>query len=320
MFIVCPKCFTKYLVSDKIQSKNLQKCHCSACGHYFDQTLGDVQDDGEKQTNTSVLTVDSVISDDVKQVQEQKEALDALNESLPTAIFSEPLVLNEKEKKSEDSLLSVVPEEFKPVENKKTSFLSMLLWLSIGAGICFAAYHQKDYLIDSIDTFVLSQLDKTKAQKQVLEKSVKQVSSAVPVVVQKDEFLPMQQEQVKLTPAEKLPVDIVVPEQEKVVETVDTIKNCLTSLQVQNIGYELGVNEVGMNRLLIRGMVVNTSLKTCPIPETKAVIYDEEDNIVARKRVLFNEKSIVGNSELLFETTVVPSPKSVSKIEVVFDE
>ena len=97
-------------------------------------------------------------------------------------------------------------------------------------------------------------------------------------------------------------------------------KTCLSSLSVQNIGYEIGLNEVGVERLLIRGAVVNTSLKGCPLVETKAVIYDDEDNIVARKRVVFNEKIVEGNSEILFETAVVPSPKSVSKIEVVFDE
>ena len=37
MFIVCPKCFTKYLISDEIQVLETQKCHCSACGHYFEQ-------------------------------------------------------------------------------------------------------------------------------------------------------------------------------------------------------------------------------------------------------------------------------------------
>ncbi len=320
MFIVCPKCFTKYLVSDEIQVKNLQKCHCSACGHYFEQILdnGAVQEVVSPK-NVPHLTTQAVMIDEAKQVQEQKEALDALNESLPTAIFTEPLILDEKEKKSETDLLSVVPEEFKPVENKKTSFISMLLWLAIGAGICFFAYHQKDYFIDSIDSLVLSQLDKSKIQKQV-EKETKTTQVMMPIVGQKNDFLPMKQEQVSLTPAEKLPVDIVVPAEQEIEVLPDNIENCIKSLQVQNIGYELGVNEVGMNRLLIKGMVVNTSLKLCPIPETKAVIYDDEDNIVARKRILFNEKNIAGNSELLFETAVVPSPKSVSKIEVVFDE
>ena len=94
----------------------------------------------------------------------------------------------------------------------------------------------------------------------------------------------------------------------------------MSSLVVQNVGYEIGANEVGVDRLLIKGAIVNTSLKACPVVETKAVIYDDEDNIVARKRIVFNDGIISGNSDIFFETAVVPSPKSVSKIEVVFDE
>ena len=51
----------------------------------------------------------------------EKDALTMLNESLPTALFTEPLVSDDKPEKQADALLSVVPEEFKPVENKKTS-------------------------------------------------------------------------------------------------------------------------------------------------------------------------------------------------------
>lgn len=316
MFIVCPKCFTKYLVSDDLQVQNLQKCHCSACGHYFEPLL----EDKPIQKKESLKNQEE-IAVEAKQLQEQEAALDALNESLPTAIFSEPLNIDGKEKKTKDVLSEVVPEEFKPVENKKTSFLSMLLWLSIGAGICFFAYHQKDYLFESIDTFVLSQLDKTTEKKVLSKEKTKNVTSPYPIVMQKDAFLPIQKEDVVLTPAEKLSVDVAVPENANPTPVdIDVSKTCKEALQVQNVGYELGVNEVGMNRLLIKGMVVNTSLSICQIPETKAVIYDDEDNIVARKRVVFNTKDISSNSEVLFETSVVPSPKSVSKIEVVFDE
>lgn len=311
MFIVCPKCFTKYLISDEIQVLETQKCHCSACGHYFEQKA--MKEDVVKKDPS--LIVDQ--KQDVSKDNAENEALTKLNESLPTALFTEPLNRDEKPEKKEDDLLLVVPEEFKPVENKKSSLFGTLLWLSIGAGICFFAYLQKDYLIDSIDTVILSQLDKTKVKKEVkkdpfwVEKKVE-----VPVKMPEEKFLPIETQEVVLTPAEQLPV--VEP---SIVENeVQDVKSCLSSLLVQNVGYEIGLNEVGVERLLIRGAVVNTSLKACPLLETKAVIYDDEDNIVARKRVVFNEKTVNGNAEILFETAVVPSPKSVSKIEVVFDE
>ena len=315
MFIVCPKCFTKYLISDEIQVLETQKCHCSACGHYFEQKA--MKEDDVKKVMTAAVVEEK---QETSREAVEKDALTMLNESLPTALFSEPLVSDDKPEKQEAALLSVVPEEFKPVENKKTSLLSTLLWLSIGAGICFFAYMQKDYLINSIDTIILSQLDKTKVKKEVkkdpfwIEKKVE-----IPVKQMEEKFLPIEQEEIVLTPTEQLPV---VDQVEPVVVSneVEDVKNCLSSMVFQNIGYEIGTNEVGVERLLIRGAVVNTSLKACPLVETKAVIYDDEDNIVARKKVVFNEKVVEGNSEILFETAVVPSPKSVSKIEVVFDE
>ena len=315
MFIVCPKCFTKYLISDEIQVLETQKCHCSACGHYFEQKA---MNEDELKKDTPIFVADEKKETSKEMVE--KDALTMLNESLPTALFTEPLVSDDKPKKQAEDLLSVVPEEFKPVENKKTSLLSTLLWLSIGAGICFFAYMQKDYLINSIDTVILSQLDKTKAKKEVkkdpfwVEKKVE-----IPAKPLEEKFLPIEQEEIVLTPAEELSV---VDQVEPVAQAaeVDDVQNCLSSMTVQNVGYEIGANEVGVDRLLIRGAVVNTSLKACPLVETKAVIYDDEDNIVARKRIVFNEKVVEGNSEILFETAVVPSPKSVSKIEVVFDE
>lgn len=314
MFIVCPKCFTKYLISDEIKVLETQKCHCSACGHYFEQ---------KAMKEVEVKKAPSLADEQKQEILKENaenEALTKLNESLPTALFTEPLNRDEKSEKKEDDLLSVVPEEFKPVENKKSSLFGTLLWLSIGAGICFFAYLQKDYLIDSIDTVILSQLDKTKVKKEAkkdpfwVEKKVE-----IPVQMPEEKFLPIETQEVVLTPAEQLPVvDVVEPVVGE--NEVQDVKSCLSSLVVQNVGYEIGLNEVGVERLLIRGAVVNTSLKACPLLETKAVIYDDEDNIVARKRVVFNEKTVNGNAEILFETAVVPSPKSVSKIEVVFDE
>ena len=36
MLIICPKCFTQYQILDEDTSLKGKKCHCSACGCYFD--------------------------------------------------------------------------------------------------------------------------------------------------------------------------------------------------------------------------------------------------------------------------------------------
>ncbi|MBR4932125.1 MAG: zinc-ribbon domain-containing protein, partial [Alphaproteobacteria bacterium] len=35
MLVICPKCFTQYVVSDEIKLPEGQKFHCSACQNYF---------------------------------------------------------------------------------------------------------------------------------------------------------------------------------------------------------------------------------------------------------------------------------------------
>ena len=325
MLIVCPKCFAKYIVSDdKILSEG-QKCHCSACGNYFERQevkIPRVEKKPEVKPEIKIQPIAEVESGHIK----EEEPAQFLQDETPPALFTEPLN-SPDEIFSDKGNLDLVPEEFKPVAEKKSSFFSTILWLCVAGGICFAAYQQKDYLLQQIDSLIVEKLDQKtgasvdKKQEQPVEK--KEV--VVPVVV-----TPVN-EVVSTVNEVSAPVnEIVLPQEEKVqVESIqplvsepvlDDVVDFKQALSVQNVSYEIGLNEVGMNRVLIRGLVVNTSLKPFSLPETKAVLYDETDKVVARKRVVFNEKIVDGNSEVFFETTVVPAPASVSKIEVVFDE
>lgn len=92
------------------------------------------------------------------------------------------------------------------------------------------------------------------------------------------------------------------------------------ALKIQDISYEISENEAGMLRLLIKGSVVNTELEKTTIPELKAVVYNTEDMVVARKRIILSQPEVEGNSTQEFFSSVVPSPESVSRVEVLFDE
>ena len=91
-------------------------------------------------------------------------------------------------------------------------------------------------------------------------------------------------------------------------------------LKIQDISYEISENEAGMMRLMIKGVVANTELEKVTIPELKAVVYNNEDMVVARKRIILSQPEIEGNSTQEFFSSVVPAPEQVSHVEVLFDE
>ena len=107
------------------------------------------------------------------------------------------------------------------------------------------------------------------------------------------------------------------PLAERATPSVAEIANIL---KIQNISYSVAPNEAGTMRLLIKGEIANTELTTLVIPEIKAVVYDENDMVVARKRIIVSQPQIEGNSVQPFFSSVVPAPQQVSRVEVVFDE
>ncbi len=107
------------------------------------------------------------------------------------------------------------------------------------------------------------------------------------------------------------------PLAERATPSVAEIANML---KIQNISYSVAPNEAGTMRLLIKGEIANTELTTLVIPEIKAVVYDENDMVVARKRIIVSQPQIEGNSVQPFFSSVVPAPQEVSRVEVVFDD
>ncbi len=97
-------------------------------------------------------------------------------------------------------------------------------------------------------------------------------------------------------------------------------QNISSVLKIQDISYVIAPNEAGVMRLMIKGEIANTELESVVIPEVKAVVYNAEDMVVARKRIILSQPQIEGNSVQPFFSSVVPAPAQVSRVEVVFDE
>ena len=118
-------------------------------------------------------------------------------------------------------------------------------------------------------------------------------------------------------PSENVPLFAVdEPEPAKQINTDEANR----ILKIQDIAYEISQNEAGVMRLLIKGNVANTELTKVVIPQLKAVVYDQNDTPVARKRIILSQPEIDGNSVQSFFSSVVPAPEQVSHVEVVFDE
>ena len=384
MLIICPKCFTQYQILDKDISLKGKKCHCSACGCYFDQE-DDVVELTPSQNEKSTLEKTMDIFD-IPEKKEEKTFLDEPHEPISLSLFNDPIEEMKEPKFSQDPF-HFVPEEFKPVKSKKTTLVSLIVWLGIGCGICYAAYSQKDFLIQFMNQSIEKAFGSNKQieKDKKIESESKKIVSATPldfgiqiedkpplnletpkeeVDLKKDVVEPIEteltaqvvkevenvqnvkQEEIAFSEKEIEPVldeqvnieniqlenpsineqvadqQIVQDLENKEVKAEDSINEFAPreALKVQNISYEIGVNEVGTSRLLIKGVIVNTSVYQGQLPLTKAVVYDYSDRVVARKRIYYLEKVIDGNSELSFEAQVVPAPESVSKIEVNFDE
>lgn len=334
MLIVCPKCFTQYLISDEIKLSKNQKFHCSSCHNYFTQETENVRESsinsvGEtvnKQNKAGGLEAQKALGKETAflSASTESESSKAPSDSL----FSKPLGLLDEERPSKEDRLDSVPDEFKPVNPpKKTSFGAALIWLVIAAGICVAAYSQKDFLIAQIDSLIMDQLtakkpNATPKQPVVNPQLPTAVSTPVSVEQINETALPGMNEQKK----EFLPKQVgesasVMSEKPNVLsEGANPAMPLKDVLKVQDVSYAIGPNEVGVERLLIQGNVANTELREVDLPELKAVVYDEQDNVVARKRIVFSQKKLAGNTAQSFTAAVVPAPQTVSRVEVVFDE
>lgn len=354
MLIVCPKCFTQYKISDEILIPEGQKCHCSSCGNYFTPEDNTVLVEKAKKADLHFLPVES-------DVQNENVAFSPVADDIPNPSFlSQPISIENNV--LEKNAYGAVPEEFKPVgekKNKKYSLFATSLWLLLGVGICVFAYYQKDYMVSRVDSLVMNALGQNvqpkKEKQKAEEKTIQAVEKPVKLSVFDDvsSIVPQSQEEVENSQQKELGLEQSLNEQVLRVEPLDATNvakepitvvqevssfddiseaNALSNAQVltvdevgqllriQNVSYEITLNEASVQRLRIKGDIVNTSLNSVVLPEAKAVVYDENENIVARKKIIFFEKDIQGNSLIPFETSVVPAPKSVSHVEVEFDE
>lgn len=160
MLIICPNCFAKFDVNDRLLKKNIQKFACSNCGERFEENLQALRADETepfnlKSANMLADTADKAFTTDEALGNEGHELFNQARQD--TAISTnEDLALQPEAKftwsndMEEDLSVQSLPEEFVPVpekKKKKGGLGFVLVFLLIVAGIlAFAWYKRADLM------------------------------------------------------------------------------------------------------------------------------------------------------------------------------
>lgn len=304
MLVICPKCFTQYVVSDEIKLPEGQKFHCSACQNYFlldagrqNAFLSGNEDETDiiptvsavmNQQNGNVITNSVVPSGVEKEIISSKQQVVAQNNTVDMQTsdisliqspaepkFTEPLSLLSQEVPQTTDRLDSIPEAFKPVipEKKKTSVLSVLFWLCVAGGICYGAYLQKDFLIAQVDEFVLGSLDKD-SQKQ----SVKTLKKETAKNIQKAQSEDIKQKQVERVDSVKRieKTDDVIQKTEKV-QSMDVVSSVMPIVKPQNQMIKENDGDVKQPDIKVSEDMVQ-SVDSYPKDTTKNVLKNNPDS------------------------------------------
>ncbi|MBQ6853889.1 MAG: zinc-ribbon domain-containing protein [Alphaproteobacteria bacterium] len=324
MLVICPKCFTQYVVSDEIKLPEGQKFHCSACQNYFlldagrqNAFLSGNEDETDiiptvsavmNQQNGNVITNSVVPSGVEKEIISSKQQVVAQNNTVDMQTsdisliqspaepkFTEPLSLLSQEVPQTTDRLDSIPEAFKPVipEKKKTSVLSVLFWLCVAGGICYGAYLQKDFLIAQVDEFVLGSLDKD-SQKQ----SVKTLKKETAKNIQKAQSEDIKQKQVERVDSVKRieKTDDAIQKTEKV-QSMDVVSSVMPIVKPQNQMIKENDGDVKQPDIKVSEDMVQ-SVDSYPKDTTKNVLKNNPDSQNATAQIQLTDVPLNNNVAL----------------------
>ena len=167
MLIICPNCFAKFEVNDRLLKKNIQKFACSNCGERFEENLEALRADETEPFNTGAVAAASaeVMMQGQELGNQGRELLgvaseeNAIRSTEDTGIQDTALAeavqgqdgpsFNWTNQGEEDLSVQSLPEEFTPVQEPKKSkgLWFVFLFLLIVAGILAFAWYKRDVLL-----------------------------------------------------------------------------------------------------------------------------------------------------------------------------
>lgn len=167
MLIICPNCFAKFEVNDRLLKKNVQKFACSNCGERFEENLEALRADETAPFDTGAVAAASaeVMMQEQELGNRGRELLGAATEENAvrstenTGIKDNALIEAEQEQSGpsfnwtnqeiEDLSVQSLPEEFTPVREAKKSkgLWFVFIFLLVVVGILAYAWYKRDDLL-----------------------------------------------------------------------------------------------------------------------------------------------------------------------------
>lgn len=157
MLIICPNCFAKFEVNDRLLKKNIQKFACSNCGERFEENLEALRSDETEPFNlnaqqaaaasTEVLTQEGNLGEQGRDLLGTAEQENAARSFKTADDANGPSFTLSQE--DEDLSVQSLPEEFTPVREAKKSkgLWFVFIFLLVVVGLLAYAWYKRDDLL-----------------------------------------------------------------------------------------------------------------------------------------------------------------------------
>lgn len=157
MLIICPNCFAKFEVNDRLLKKNIQKFACSNCGERFEENLEALRSDETEPFNlnaqqaaaasTEVLTQEGNLGEQGRDLLGASEQENAARSFKTEDDANGPSFTLSQE--DEDLSVQSLPEEFTPVREAKKSkgLWFVFIFLLVVVGLLAYAWYKRDDLL-----------------------------------------------------------------------------------------------------------------------------------------------------------------------------
>lgn len=89
-------------------------------------------------------------------------------------------------------------------------------------------------------------------------------------------------------------------------------------LVIENVRFHIAPNEQGVSQMLIEGSVLNRAAALRSVPVLTATVWDENSQILERKKVHVAQEHLNPSESVSFYTSLVPAPVGAHHVDVTF--
>ncbi len=280
MFVICPKCFSKYQIPAEIHLPEGKQVKCSHCQHVFVLAAENVE-----QTNVPMPEA----STNVEALSDAQESPQVVNIDPEPAVFADEQTVF----KTEDS--SNIPEAFAPAEEEAVlpepeprrtfkihGFIVGILVLMAVAALLFLGLHHADFL--KMDWMGINQEESVTMKEEVAPIPVPSIIKTEPVLESNQSI--------------DEPKPQVLPE-------------------IHSVRFEM--QPASEETVRIEGVLKNQTAQDITLPRTvHAVAYGADGKVLFEKEIYLSDKVLPAGEERNFFGSYAPVQASIQWVEVTF--